>query len=127
MKPAKFYRVNPFLPVKDLRATLNFYRDVLGFYEEWTFGDFDGGIRRDEMRAIFRYDPEYTIVINNEQYWFELIWFVDNVDEIYREYKEKKIEVLTSPENKPWGIREFSIKDINGYLIRISAGIEKKE
>jgi len=35
-------RCGAHLPVKDLRMTLDYYRDVLGFYDEWTFGDKDG-------------------------------------------------------------------------------------
>jgi catechol 2,3-dioxygenase-like lactoylglutathione lyase family enzyme len=45
MKPGKFHRYAPHLPVKNLRETLDYYRDVLGFYEEWTYGDRDGGIK----------------------------------------------------------------------------------
>jgi hypothetical protein len=52
MKPQKFIRCNPHLPVRDLRATLDYYRDTLGFYDEWTLGEKDEGIRRDEMRLL---------------------------------------------------------------------------
>jgi uncharacterized glyoxalase superfamily protein PhnB len=123
MKQKKFNRLNAFIPVRDIQETLSYYRDTLGFYEEWTMGT-DGGIRRDDMRVIFCQDPDYLSSINNETYSFTLIWFVDNIDEIYKEFKEeRKIRIAADIENKPWGIREFSIHDINGYLIRISEGI----
>jgi hypothetical protein len=123
MKEKQFTRLNAFIPVNDIHETLNYYRDRLGFYEEWTM-DTDGGIRRDSMRLIFKQDPDYVSVLNNETYRFVLIWFVENVDEIYKEFKEeRKIIIVSDIENKPWGIREFSIYDINGYLIRISEGI----
>jgi uncharacterized glyoxalase superfamily protein PhnB len=127
MKPKKFIRVNPFIPVKNLKQTLDYYRDKLGFYEQWMFGEMDGGIRRDDMRLVFCEDPDY---INQlyvpPTYQFTLLWFVENVDEIYKEFKERGIEIKRDIENKPWGIREFAIEDINGYLIRISEGIEEK-
>lgn len=125
MKPKKFHRVNPFIPVKNIQETLDFYRDTLGFYDEWKWGDTDGGIRRDDMRVIFCGDPEYVAAINNDIYSFILIWFVDNVDDIYNEYKEKGINIMQDIENKPWGIREFTIRDINGYSIRVSEGISQ--
>jgi uncharacterized glyoxalase superfamily protein PhnB len=123
MKEKKFHRIAPFVPVRNLRETLDFYRDQFGFYEEWTFGEIDGGIRRDNMRIVFCEDPDYIKEINNNVYRFTLIWFVDNVDEIYAEFNQRKIEIASELENKPWGIREFSIHDINGYLIRVSEGI----
>ena len=63
MKTKKFIRSNPHLPVKNLQQTLDFYRDTLGFYDEWTWANKDdkfkdGGIRRDDMRLLFGEDPE---------------------------------------------------------------------
>jgi catechol 2,3-dioxygenase-like lactoylglutathione lyase family enzyme len=124
MKEKKFYKVTPFLPVRDLRETLNFYRDELGFSNEWTWGDNDGGIQRDEMRLLFGQNTDYVRMINNAQRRFELVWFVDNVDEIYNEFKVKKKLMTSEIKNEPWGIREFTFQDINGYLIRISETIK---
>lgn len=126
MKPPKFHKTTPFLPVIDLQETLSFYRDKLGFYDEWVWEVIDGGIRRDEMRLIFQQSPEYTRLINSEHHWFVLIWFVDNVDEIYNELKQK-VEIFSDIGNRPWGIREFSIKDVNGYEIRVAEGIGEEE
>ncbi len=39
MAAKKFIRNTPPLPVKDLRQTINYYRDTLGFTDEWVFGD----------------------------------------------------------------------------------------
>lgn len=127
MKTKKFHRVSPFIPVKNLRQTLDYYRNSFGFYEEWTWGKIDGGIRRDDMRLLFTEETDFANTINNQNTHFVLIWFVDNVDEIYEEFKERNIEIKHDIENKPWGIREFSIQDINGYLIRVSEGTAAEE
>ena len=120
MKQKKFKNLNAFIPVCNLSETLAYYRDSLGFCDEWTMGT-DGGIRRDDMQVIFCQEPHYAKVINNGVYRFVLFWFVANVDAIYREFKEeRKLVIVDELENKPWGIREFSINDNNGYLIRIS-------
>jgi hypothetical protein len=120
MKPKKFNRLTAFIPVNDLRQTLDYYRDKFGFIDEWTMGT-DGGLRRDDLRVLFCQNPDYVPQINNEAYHFVLIWFVDNVDEIYREFKEeRKLEIVSDIETKPWRMREFSITDNNGYLIRVS-------
>ncbi|MCW5909681.1 MAG: VOC family protein [Cyclobacteriaceae bacterium] len=125
MKQKTFYKVTPFIPVESLQQTLNYYKDKLGFDKEWVMGK-DGGIQRDEMRLLFGENPDHLLLINNDKYRLELVWFVDCVDEIYNEYKEKEIDVLTESTDEPWGIREFTIKDINGYLIRISETIQAK-
>ena len=120
MNQKKFIRGNPHLPVKNLRQTLEFYRDRLGFYEDWTFGKKDGGIRRDDMRLLFAEDSEFVDDINNQNHRLPLMWFVENIDEIFSELKERKIEIADDLRTHPYGLREFSFIDINGYYIRVA-------
>ena len=121
MKPKKFIKSGPHLPVKNLRVTLDYYHD-LGFYNEWVFGDKDGGIQRDEMRLLFAEDANFTNDINNDQHRLPLMWFVDNIEEVYAEFKEKNIEFADDLRAHPYGLREFAFIDINGYYIRIAEG-----
>jgi len=122
MKPQKFIRCGALIPVNDLRETLDFYRDVLGFYDEWTWGEVDGGIRRDDMRLLFGVDPAYVAIINNDKHHFTLTWIVDNIDSIHNEFTAKAIPLLRDIKTEPYGITEFFVKDINGYAIRIMEG-----
>jgi len=126
MKAKKFHRIGPHLPVRNLKQTLDFYRDNLGFYEEWTLGNKDGGIRREDMRLLFGEDPDYIGVINNETTRFNLLWFVDNIEAIFSEFTERGIEIVSNLKDYPYELREFAFIDINGYYIRVAEAIEKK-
>lgn len=119
-KPKKFLKPLPHLPVKNLRLTLNYYRDKLGFTEEWTYGDTDGGTRRDDLRLLFAQDKDFTDDINNKKHHLPLMWFVDNIDEIYMEFKKRQVELANDLKTHPYGLREFAFIDINGYYIRIA-------
>jgi catechol 2,3-dioxygenase-like lactoylglutathione lyase family enzyme len=127
MKPKKFVRNTPQLPVKDLRKTLDFYRDSLGFDGEWAFGDKDGGIRRDDMILLFQEDRDFASHINNHEHRLPLMWFVDNIDEIYSEFKGRKIEIADVLRVHPYGLREFAFIDINGYYIRVAERTKEDE
>jgi uncharacterized glyoxalase superfamily protein PhnB len=124
MKTKKFIRSNPHLPVINLRQTLDYYRDTLGFYDEWTEGKIDGGIRRDEMRMLFGEDPDHVKQINNNTSRLNLMWFVDNIEEVYQEYQERGIEIVSPLTTYSYGLREFAFIDINGYYIRVAEGVE---
>ena len=120
------------MPVKNLRETLNYYRDVLGFYEEWTWADkggkiTDGGIRRDDMRLLFGEDPGYTALLNNEQNRLPLLWFVDNIEEIFAEFESRNIELADTLRTHSYGLREFAFIDINGYYVRIAEQVEEEQ
>ena len=126
MKPKKFIRSSPHLPVRNIRQTIDFYRDTLGFYEEWTWGEKDGGIRRDDMRLLFGEDPDFINAVNNGKHRLPLMWFVDNIDEIFSEFQARNIEIADTLRTYPYGLREFAFIDINGYYIRVAEGTEKE-
>ena len=125
MKDKKFIKISPHLPVKNLKQTLDFYRDTLGFYKEWTWGEKDGGIRRDDMRLLFGEDPDFINVVNNEKHRLPLMWFVDNIDEIFSEFQRRNIEIADTLQPHSYGLREFAFIDINGYYIRVAEATEK--
>ena len=124
MKTKKFIRSNGQLPVKNLRETLDYYHE-LGFYDEWTWknahGEIkDGGIRRDEMRLLFAEDPEFTSVINNEKNRLPLMWFVEDVEEVYMEFQNRGVRIAEQLRVHPYGLKEFAFVDINGYYVRVA-------
>ena len=120
MQPKKFIKPLPHLPVKNLRLTLDYYREQLGFDNEWTFGHSDGGTGRDELQLLFAEDEGFTNDINNPGHRLPLLWFVSNIDEIYAEFKSRRIELADELRTHPYGLREFAFIDINGYYIRIA-------
>jgi len=132
MKPKKFIRTSLHLPVISLQQTLNYYRDNLGFYEEWTWTNdegkvIDGGIRRDDLRLLFAEDPEFVNVINSyKKNRLPLMWFVDNVDEIFSEFQKRKIEFADTLKTHAYGLKEFAFVDINGYYIRVAEGTDEE-
>ena len=124
-QPKKFLKPLPHLPVKNLRLTLDYYRDKLGFSDEWTFGDIDGGIRRDDLRLLFAEDKDFTNDINNKKHRLPVMWFVDNINDVYVEFKKQDIELADDLRTHPYGLREFAFVDINGYYIRIAEATEE--
>ena len=119
-----FYKTIPFLPVRDVRETISYYKTQLGFKDEWFWGDppTDAGCQRDELSLLFNQNP----VLAEKIHGFEMVMFVDDVDGIYEEFsRNANIKMSASLKDEPWGIREFTIQDINGYLLRISCSIER--
>jgi catechol 2,3-dioxygenase-like lactoylglutathione lyase family enzyme len=126
MATKKFIRSNPHLPVKNLRLTLDYYRDTLGFSDEWTLGNKDGGIRRDELMLLFAEDDGFTRDINNNEHRLPLMWFVDNIEQVFSEFKDRKIELADDLRDHPYGLREFAFVDVNGYYVRVAERVEKE-
>ena len=120
-----FLKILLHLPVKNLQATLDYYRDILGFRDAWTLKSKDGGIKRDQLGMLFAEDTTFTNDINNNGHKLPLIWFVDNIEEVYNEFHEKRIEIADDLKMHTYGLREFAFIDINGYYIRIAEEVSE--
>lgn len=95
----------PELPVKDVEKSQAFYRDKLGFEIGWTYPTI-GSVSKGEAVIFLR--QHQTVVPNT-------LWvFADNVDDMYKELTEASITITDHLETKPWGLRQFTIEDIDG-------------
>ncbi|WP_153797426.1 VOC family protein [Foetidibacter luteolus] len=126
MSIVQFINSGPHLPVQNLRATLDYYRDKLGFTDEWVFGEKDGGIRRDSLRLLFAEDPAFASNINNSRHRLPLLWFVENIEQVFAEFKQRQIELAEELRTHPYQLKEFAFIDINGYYIRVAEAIEQE-
>jgi GNAT superfamily N-acetyltransferase/uncharacterized glyoxalase superfamily protein PhnB len=109
-----FARAVPQLPVANVRETQQFYKDILGFKIDWTFGENDYGSvsrGRTELFLIAATPPIHPITC---------VVSVTAVDPLCAEWQAKGATILSEPEDKPWGIREFTVEDNNGHRFRIS-------
>ncbi len=111
------------LAVKDLVASANFYKDKLGFSTLWA----DGGwhfLIRDNFKIMLGECPDEKAASEIGDHSYVGYLEVENIDELYHEYKQRGITFLGEIENKPWGQREFAIRTVDGH--RFTFGEEIK-
>ena len=111
------------LLVKDIERSAKFYAD-LGF-------------------TIVKKVPDVAITVGLQNFWVELLSIdkvvteeyklrsnpsskgvgsylqinVTDVDKFYDQITQKEIRALSSPKDYPWGYREFTIQDPDGYIL----------
>jgi uncharacterized glyoxalase superfamily protein PhnB/GNAT superfamily N-acetyltransferase len=102
----------------DIEATLAYYKDVLGFEATWTWGDPPafGSASKGGVTITFNLQPELAAKVRGHQHGVK----VDDVDELYRLHTSKGAHVVSEIEDKPWGMREYVVEDLNGYHLRFS-------
>jgi len=101
------------LPVADLVKAQEYYRDVLQFTINWRDGDYFGQVSNGEVSLFFQKAesplPSFTIILNTE-----------NADTIYEAAKSAGADIVEPIATRYWGMREFSLRDQNGHILRIS-------
>ena len=102
----------------DIVATLAFYKDVLGFESTWTWGEPPtfGSASMGGVTIMFNLQPELAEKVKGHQHWVK----VDDVDDLYQSHLAKSAKVVQEIEDKPWGMREYVVEDLNGYHLRFA-------
>jgi len=114
----KIISVSPQISVRDVRATQEYYRDILGFEVLWLWGENDfGAVGANDVAIYFTHedDPKAESVLCID---------VDDVDAYYKTLKQKGARIVSELETKPWGMREFSVEDLNGNQLRMGMGVK---
>ncbi|MBW3623172.1 MAG: GNAT family N-acetyltransferase [Armatimonadetes bacterium] len=110
--------VEPILAVRDVPATVNYYRDVLDFHDAWTWGDppTHGGARRDGVHLQFSLNPALAETAEGHQIYIA----VRHVRNLYALHRERGAEIVSALDPKPWGVSEYMVRDPNGYRLRFA-------
>lgn len=102
----------PQLPVRDVRETQRYYRDVLGFKIAWIFDEDYGAVYNGAIEIFFSEATEpFTPVWNFIR--------VENADAVHEVYRARGVQIVEEIASHPWGMREFTIEDNNGHRFRI--------
>jgi catechol 2,3-dioxygenase-like lactoylglutathione lyase family enzyme len=122
MKPARLTSSAPVLLVRDVVASANYYRDAVGF----TYDRFWGAppdfviLRRDGLHLMLSQSPAGTPIVPHWKVsrgiWNVYFW-VDEVDALFAELKQRGAKIDYELENKPYDVREFGIQDLDGHDI----------
>jgi len=98
----------PELPVADVERAQLHYRDVLGFEIGWLYpGKEIGAVSRGNI-VIFlrRRKPPFEPAVH----WV----FAEDLDASYRELESSGANIVEPLEKKPWGLRQFTVADVDG-------------
>lgn len=111
----------PQLLVPDVTATAEYYRDVLGFsiIGYALTPPVYGMVQRDGFQVHFA--KAETALPNKEarKATTDFILWVPEIDAFYAELKSKGADITTEIIQRPYGSREFVVRDCNGYTILI--------
>ena len=111
----------PEIPVSNVVAAAEYYRDTLSFSVDWLEADISlAGISRDQCR-LFLAGPSFREERGNASpvsTWLNL-HSKGEVDDLYRAWRSTKAILLSDPESKPWGLHEFTAADPDGNRFRV--------
>ena len=119
-------KVRSVLAVKDLRTSVAFYCENLGFTidfesEGWCF------LSRDGIQLMLGHCPDEVPAsqINDHSYFAYIE--VQGIDELHDEFLARGLMSLPAPESKPWGMREFMVTTPDGHRIMFGQDLDSRQ
>lgn len=106
--PEQFYQGAPLLLVPDVPATAGFYRNILGFKT-------DRGTDTPEYSVMWRDNAAVHLAKGEHAPTGVRVFFwVKDINLLYKEILQRGATVAVPIGTRPYGIRDFSIRDPNG-------------
>jgi len=109
----------PELPVSDITAAAEGYRQHMGFSVDWTHEDHLAGVSRDAARLFLR---RRTPAEEHARYsvlaWLNLASAAE-VDQLHAEWKERGVRIVKELQTAPYNLREFTAEDLDGNRLRV--------
>jgi predicted enzyme related to lactoylglutathione lyase len=100
----------PELPVADVERAQQHYKDALGFEIGWLYPDKEiGAVSRGHVAIFLRKrKPPFEPAVH----WM----FAEEIEATYRELKSFGAHVVEPLDKKPWGLWQFTVKDLDGNI-----------
>ena len=115
--------ISPTLAVRNMKQTIQFYEDSLGFKMGMAFPNTDNPEYADLSKdgVVVMFIPTGNVGIGAKEklgVGVNLYMQIDgNIDEYYNELKNKGVKIVVDIKDEPYGIRDFTVEDINGYKL----------
>ena len=115
--------LSPTLAVRDMKKTINFYTNSLGFKLGMTFPGAENpeyaDLSKDGMVLMFL--PAANLGIGGDENLGVGVNFymqIDgNIDEYYDTLKREGVNITVDIKDEPFGIRDFTAEDVDGYQL----------
>ena len=115
--------ISPTLAVRNMKQTIEFYKNSLGFNMGLAFPDADNpeyvDLSKDGMYLMFI--PAENVGIGSGEklgVGVNIYMQIDgDIDEYYNELKSKGANIVADIKDEPYGIRDFTVEDIDGYKL----------
>ncbi|MDA0256885.1 MAG: VOC family protein [Chloroflexi bacterium] len=127
--------VSPMITVKNVKRSLAWYEDVLGFTPEQQMPDerrpLFGIARRDDVMIMFSTGADpfagtkppralvNAVATRAAQKVVHLYLETNSLRADYNRAVKRGGKILAEPMKMPWGDREFRVQDPNGYVVHV--------
>lgn len=122
----KLTNLIPMLETNDLNQTIDFYTQLLGFSCDGKWPEEQpcwASLKKDCVSIMFSSRNAHS-TIKHPTMTGSLYLYPDDINQAWEQLKDK-VTIEYPIENFEYGMREFAIRDCNGYMLQFGQSIEE--
>lgn len=125
MSNDNYHSAVPVIATDDVSASVDFFVATLGFEPDFKWGDPPtyAGVRAGEVEIYFTQDPETSRAIRERKLAPDLFLWVNAIDELYSQHRAKGADIIEELIERPWGARQYVVREPNGYHLKIAQSV----
>jgi GNAT superfamily N-acetyltransferase/uncharacterized glyoxalase superfamily protein PhnB len=104
------------LACADVQQAVDFYCQTLGFKQHWLWEDPPAfaAVGMGEIEIFLQLHPDVARRVEGHGHYFQ----VDDVETLHAQHVAASAPIVEPLANKPWGMREYVVRDLSGYHLR---------
>ena len=126
----QIFGATPIFHVPDGQKAAEYYKDVLGFTLAWGMDDPLTFCKMEHGHvSIFLFqtpdEASNTYRAGLSPKFADLYIFVSDVDAIYAALKGRGADCKAAPKDYDYGMRDFNVRDLNGYILTFGQEVHR--
>ena len=115
--------ISPLLAARDMKETIEYYQKSLGFKVGMAYPNINNAEYVDLTKdgVVLMFIPATNMGVSGEEklgigvnHYIEID---GDIDDYYDELKKKGVNITVDIKDEPYGVRDFTVVDINGYQL----------
>ena len=124
-RPTSRSRIRSIAPqflVDDLGKAVAYYRDKLGFVNDFIYESFYAGMSRDGAPIHLKCAPKTRSdrAHRKQNEHLDAYIEVSGLEALFDDLQSRGAMIVKPPELRPWACKDFYVEDIDGYLLCFS-------
>jgi len=107
----------PVIGTADVAGTVAYFEQTLGFKPY-------AGVKAGSAMLYISCDPELAAAIREQCLTPDIFLWVSDIGKIYEEHRARHADIREELTERPWGVRQYVIREPNGYHLKIAEPLE---
>src|SRR5215213_185626 len=118
--PLKIHSTVPVIATDDIESSIAYYINVLGFAFDFKYGEptVYAGVKGGSAELYFTKDAALVNTLKEESFYPEIFIWIEDAATSFQEHTSKGAELVEPVSDRPWGAKQYVIRDINGYHLK---------